>query len=207
MRIESAIVRILAIVDKALRNEFADDFDKRCLYAAFAVFALLQDEGFDTHLAGGDFVAFVVARSGERVGLQGFGYGRDQPSHFWVEVQDTIVDLGPHYLPQGSSFAAAAMPLVAWQLSDGLPVYLRYRAHMRYDPAVQLQSFPDVMARKDRFVAGCRAKYAAQRGQPRLPSWLLTSPMALELAAREGDVWAKNALRFAAGIDKSQLPF
>jgi hypothetical protein len=187
-------------VDKALRSEFADDFDKRCLSAAFAVFALLQDEGFDTRLAGGDFVAFVVARSEQRAGLQGFGYGSDQPSHFWVEVQDTIVDLGPHYLPHGSSFAAAAMPVVAWQFSDGLSVYLRYRTHMRYDPAVQLQSFPDVMARKDRFVAGCRAKYAAQRGQPRLPSWLLTGP-------REGDVWARNALRFAAGIDRSQLPF
>lgn len=207
MRIESAIVRTLAIVDKALRSEFADDFDKRCLYAAFAVFALLQDEGFDACLAGGDFVAFVVARSGERAGLQGFGYGSDQPSHFWVEVQDTIVDLGPHYLPHGSSFAAAAMPLVAWQLSDGLPVYLRYRTHTHCDPAVQLQSFPDVMARKDRFVAGCRAKYAAQRGQPRPPSWLLTGPVALELAAREGDVWARNAVRFAAGIDRSQLPF
>lgn len=105
------------------------------------------------------------------------------------------------------TIAAAAMPLVAWQLSDGLPVYLRYRTHTGYDPAVQLQSFPDVMARKDRLVAGCRAKYAAQRGQPRLPFWLLTVPVALELAAREGDVWARNAVRFAAGIDKSQLPF
>lgn len=207
MRIESVITRTLSVVDKALRKEFPGDYDKRCLYAAFATCALLQDAGFDAALAGGDFVAFVVASSGERAGLQGFGYGSTEPSHYWVEVEDTIVDLGPHYLPRGSSFPVSPMPLIAWRLADELPLYLRYRAHMRYDPAVQLQSDPAIMARKDRFVSECRAKYRAQMGQPKLPRWLLTGPDAVLAAALAGDSWAQNALRFASGIDESQIPF
>lgn len=207
MRIESAIIRTLSIVDRALRKEFPGDYDKRCLYAAFATCALLQDAGFDANLVGGDVLAFVVAVSGERAGLQGFGFGSDQPSHFWVEVQDTIVDLGPHYLPRGSSFPAVGMPLIAWQPAGDLPVFLRYRRHIRYDAAVQLQSDPAIRARMEQFVSICRARYRTQMGQPKLPAWILSGPEALAAAARNGDAWARNAIRFAQGIDQSQIPF
>ena len=62
MRIESAIVRTLAIVDKALRSEFGDDFDKRCLYAAFAVFALQNAGARGARAASGN----AAARPGSR---------------------------------------------------------------------------------------------------------------------------------------------
>jgi hypothetical protein len=187
MRIESVIARSLGIVDKALRKEFPEDFDKRCLYAAFATSALLQDAGVQANLVGGDFLAFVVSRVGKRAGLQGFGGATGgQPSHFWVEVEDTIVDPGPHYLPKGSSFAAASMPLVSWKRTGALPPYLRYRAHISYDPAVQLHSEPSIMRRKDVFVAHCREKFRAQLGQPKLPAWVLSGPEALARAAQAG---------------------
>jgi hypothetical protein len=109
MNLISTITRTLYVVDCSLRKEFPEDFYKRCMYAAFGSTALLQDAGYEANIVGGDFLAFVVAKSEQRAGLQGFGLGTDQPSHFWVEVDNTIVDVGPHYLPEDSRFPAASL--------------------------------------------------------------------------------------------------
>jgi hypothetical protein len=207
MNLISTITRTLHVVDRSLRKEFPEDFYKRCMYAAFGTTAILQDAGFGANIVGGDFLAFVVARSGQRAGLQGFGLGSDQPSHFWVEVDDTIVDVGPYYLPDGASFPAVSMPFVAWSPASVFPLYLRYRSNVQYDPRALLDSTPEIAKRLDAFVATCRARYAGQSGQPKLRSWLLTGGTALETAARAGDAWAQNAIRFANGIKEDQLPF
>ena len=73
--------------------------------------------------------------------------------------------------------------------------------------AFDLNSTPEIAKRLDTFVATCRARYAAQNGQPKLRSWLLTGGIALEGAARAGDAWAQNAIRFTNGITEDQLPF
>jgi hypothetical protein len=128
MNLISTITRSLYVVDRSLRKEFREDYYKRCMYAAFGTTALLQDAGFKANIVDGDFLAFVVARFEQRAGLQGFRLGTDQPSHFWVEVDDAIVDVGPHYLPDHSRFPAASMPFIAWSPVSKLPLYLRYRS-------------------------------------------------------------------------------
>ena len=207
MRIESTIRRVLFVVDRCLRKEFPDDYDKRCMYGAFATSVLLQDAGLEANIAGGDFLAFVVSRRGDEAGLQGFGLGEDQPSHFWVEVQDTIIDLGPHYLPKRSRYPAFDLPLVAWTLATGLPKYLRYRPLIRYASEAQLQATPDILARKEQFIAQCRERYKTQVGQPKLPGWVLSDQASLLTAARQGDLWALNAIRFSDGVRETDLPF
>jgi hypothetical protein len=81
MILEGTIIRALSVVDRALRKEFPGDFDKRCMYAASASCVLLHEAGFDSTIAGADFLAFVVSTSGHRAGMQGLGGGKDQPSH------------------------------------------------------------------------------------------------------------------------------
>ncbi len=207
MRIDTAISRALSVVDRTLRKEFPRDYDKRCIYAAFAICALLHDLDIEANIVGGDFVAFVVSQSGDRAGLQGFGNAGEELSHYWVAAADTIIDVGPHYLPKGSSFQAANMPLVAWSPMNELPLVLRYRPKMRFASQVELRSSTEIQVRKELFVSQCTRRYNAQLGQPKLPTWLLTGLASLELAARSGDFWARNALLFADRMDEAQLPF
>lgn len=207
MNFSSLVARTLYVVDRSLRKEFPADYYKRCMYAAFGTQALLADAGTDAAIVGGEFLAFVVAASGERAGLQGFGYGEGESSHYWVQAEGTIVDLGPHYLPDDARYAAAPLPFVAWSPASALPKFLRYRAQIHYSSAVTLQSTPEIVARVDAFVRQCRARFAAQRGQPKLPGWVLADTRSLQAAARGGDFWAQNALRFEGGIEEADLPF
>lgn len=201
----SLITRIYGVVDRNLKRKFPDDYDRRCMYAAFGVFELLKDAGIISHVIGGDFLAFVVAANGQRAGLQGFGAADNETSHFWVECDDAILDLGPHYLPRGSSFLASKLPFIAWQPASQLPRYLRYRVGIRYDPKVQLAWTPEINQRMETFIADCRARYAVQKGQPSLSSWILTDQRSLVDAAKRGDAWANSAIRFA-GMN-TPLPF
>jgi hypothetical protein len=207
MNLESAIARTFGIVDRTLRREFPDDYDKRCMYAAFACSALLEDLGFDANIVGGDFLAFIVSTSGQRAGLQGFGEGQGQLSHFWVEIGETLIDVGPHYLPKGSSYRASPVPFVAWSRASTLPKFLRYRVQVRYARHAALHAPSAIVDRVKDFVAQCRDRIATQKGQPSLPSWILVDSVSLEAAAKRGDFWARNAMRFAAGVGDAQLPF
>lgn len=198
------------VVDRALRATFPGDYDKRCLYSAFATCTLIQDAGYSASIVGGRFLAFVVSETGDRAGLQGFGGDLDQldpPSHFWVEAEGRILDLGPRYLSRGSSFPTAPIPMVAWNPPDGLPKYLRYQASIRYAPDVELLSNFEISNRKEAFVADCRRRYRSQVGQPKLSTWLLTDEGAVVGAASRGDLWALNALKFAERVNLGELPF
>ncbi|MEA2893500.1 MAG: hypothetical protein QOI05_4293 [Bradyrhizobium sp.] len=207
MNLPNLIARTLAIVDRSLRSEFPDDYHKRCMYAAFGTSALLQDAGHQASIVGGDFVALVVATSGQRAGLQGFGFGENEPSHYWVTLGDKIIDLGPYYLPRDSRYPAQPLPMVAWSPAEALPRYLRYRAEIAYDPAARLNSTPEIESRMAAFLTRCRNRFAEQRGQPKIPHWILTGDSSLVTAASSGDAWARNALRFANDFGDSELPF
>jgi hypothetical protein len=76
------------------------------------------------------------------------------------------------------------MPFIAWSPVTDLPLYLRYRSNVQYDPRAQLRSTPEIINQLDAFVGTCRSRYAAQSGQPKLRSWLLTGKSSLEAAAR-----------------------
>jgi hypothetical protein len=77
MDLRAAIPRIFTVVDRTLRKQFPSDYDKRCLYIAFATSALLNELDIESHIVGGDFLSFVVSTSGQRAGLQGFGGGEE----------------------------------------------------------------------------------------------------------------------------------
>lgn len=199
--------RLLSVVVRSLRKEFPDDFYKRCSYAAFATRALLLDAGVESEIIGGDMVAFIISRDGRRAGMQGFGFGKEQCSHFWVEAEGALIDVGPFLLPQDASYPVAEIPLVAWNLAQPFPAYLRYRCIVRFPAEAVMSSEAEHNARCDRFIAACRDRVASQVTGTKPLSWLLTDPDATANATRARDPWATGALRFAGLMDVAQLPF
>lgn len=207
MRIEGVVARAVAVVDRSLRRIFPADYDKRCMYAAFGLQSLLKRSGVLANIVGGDFLAFVVARSGDRAGMQGFGFGNDGPSHYWVETEELLLDFGPHYLPVSSSFDAAPMPFVAWRHSEPLPHVVRYKPTISYAPGAELLSTSEIMARMAEFIADCNRRYTAQMGQPKPPTWMLSDIDGLAAAAKFGDPWAQGSLLFLSRTKVEDLPF
>jgi hypothetical protein len=177
------------------------------MYAAFGMQKLLIDAGEAVNILGGDFLALVVSQDGQRTNLQGFGLGEQQHSHYWIETDDVIVDLGPFYLRQSSSFKAARIPIIKWEKSHSLPVFLRYQQHVRYDQGVMLNSSLEIEERMDTFLEACTHRAARLKGQPKLPSWLLTDLSSLISAANKNDIWAQHAIRFSQETKEDNLPF
>lgn len=203
----SQILRLLTTVVRSIRKEFPTDFYKRCSYAAFATRALLLDAGVESEIVGGDFMAFIVSKNGARAGMQGFGFGKEQCSHFWTIADGHLIDVGPHLLPHDSSYPIAAMPLVAWNMSSTLPAYLRYRPLERFPADAVMSKTPEQNERCDRFIAACRKRAASQIVGASSLSWLLTDEAATSAAARGRDAWATNAMQFSRMTDPGQLPF
>jgi len=190
--------RVLCVVDRTLRKEFPDDFHKRCMYSAFGIHTLLRELGHRPILVGGDFAAFVLSRDGRRASVQGYSsQGRSvESSHYWVELEGTVVDLGTSYLPVESSFPAAAMPATHWDLSFPLPKALQYRPEIQYDPEVELRSSAEITDRMDKFLDLCKKRNEGSLVNSKFDSWLLRDPSSLAGAAKRGDLWAAGAIRF-----------
>ncbi|MDX0980297.1 hypothetical protein GOE03_30970 [Sinorhizobium medicae] len=208
MQFEKAVVRSFSVVDRALRRTFPGDYHKRCLYAAFGMQALLSDFGHAASIQGGDAATFMVLQSEDQAGMQGFANAAEGQAHYWVVAAGQLVDIGPHYLPQDSSFAAATVPLVCWELAQGFPTFLRYRALEDFGSVTALVATNEIHARMESFIGHCRTKVNQQLGQPKLPTWILTDHQAVDAHAKRGDSWARGALQFASmpGIERS-LPF
>jgi hypothetical protein len=200
-------LKLLGVVVRSLRKEFPEDFYKRCYYAAFAMRALLLDGGVEAEIVGGDFVAFIVSRDGSRAGMQGFGFGAEQCSHFWVEAEGRLLDVGPYLLPEDASYPVSGMPLVAWDLTTPFPAFLRYRRVQRCPANALMSAVPGQNARCDRFIAACRSRAANHIAGSKPLAWLLTDPRATVSAARSRDSWATGAIRFARMSTISDLPF
>lgn len=196
---------ILATVAQALRAEFPEDFYKRCAYAAFGVAALLREDGIEAHAAGGDFMAFVMSHDGQQAVLQGFGFGEDQCSHFWVETDQRLIDLGPYFLPDDARFSAVPMPAVAWDIAEPLPRSIRYRAITRFFADAKMSSDPTISARCDAFVARCFREVRADT--KRFPTWLVTGKASMRIAASRRNLWALGAERFERMADPRQIMF
>lgn len=192
-----ALDRSFSIVDRALRQAFPEDYYRRCMYAAFGIQALLKELGFDASILGGDMLAFAVARSGREASLQGFGNSSDGYAHYWVTAEGRLIDLGPHYLPLDSRYPTEPMPLVAWPLEEGLPVFLRYRVGEDFGPKTALAADSVIEQRMEDFLHLCRRKLAGQIGQPTLPHWVLQGASSLLFHSNRGDPWALAATRFS----------
>lgn len=199
--------RILTVVERTLRKTFPDDCQKRCAYSAFGIHALLKDAGVEATLIGGDFAAFVMSLDGAQASVQGFGFGEDQCSHFWVEADGRLIDVAPHFLPRESSYPVVPMPAIAWDLSETLPQYFRYRVIERFPEAAMMSSDATINARCERFVAACQERLQAQVGPIDFPTWVATGSASVAKMVNRKDRWALGARRFEGLADLQDLPF
>jgi hypothetical protein len=155
---------------------------------------------------GGDFVGFVVARDGKRAKMQGFANSEDAYAHYWIEASGRLIDLGAYFLPDDSGFNAASMPAVAWDLTYPLPRFLRYRALGRSGNAGVLSSDPAINERCVKFAERC-LNNALHEKNSKFPTWIVTNPSSVEIAANRKTLWAHAAMRFARRDDPRDLPF
>ncbi|MER8462972.1 hypothetical protein [Mesorhizobium sp. M1396] len=197
MRFESALERSFAIVDRTLRQSFREDYYKRCMYAAFGMQSLLTELGYPASIQGGDVLAFMVARSGNEAGLQGFANASDGHAHYWTVAENRLIDIGPYYLPRESSFSAVQVPLIAWSTFERLPPFLRYRVAEDFGRTTILVADESIQQRMAKFIELCRRKLKQQIGQPKPPNWILTGTAALLSRGERGDPWARNAMLFS----------
>lgn len=198
MRLDRSISRIAIVVEKSLRKCFPDDYDNRCMYAAFGMHTLAKKQNHTSIIVAGGFAALTVSRDNSHAVYQGYNDGDGEFGHYWCEIDGHTVDLGPSFLPVSSKFSAANAPLIMWPLTKEFPASLRYAPKMRYHTDVQPQMADDIMQKLEGFLAVCDQKFAALHGQPKLKTWVLSGPGALTTAAAKGDLWAKGSQRVEA---------
>lgn len=203
----AAIERVLAIVEYCLCESFPRDFFRRCAFAAFGVRALLQDEGIEAVMTGGQFAALVVESNGAKVAVQGFAGGADLYPHFWVEAEDRLIDLGPHMLAYGSDYPVLPMPALAWDMSAPLPAAIRYKAHGRLPADNRMSADRALNLRCDAFVEQCRFEAVDRKKSPPLPTWLAVNYASMVAAVERADPWAREAKLFETAAEPHPLPF
>lgn len=191
------IEELFAVTDWCIKNSFPDDYDARCLYNACAIHTVLMSEGVKAIIVGGNVGVFTLSTDGREALLEGFGGGDiTQPSHYWVEADEIILDPGTSYLPKRSRMHAVLMPMVAWPKNNALPNYLQYKETIRYAEEVEYIFPDDITNRVSDFIERCQKRYASRAAKKKLSTWILSSPNGLNNAAKSGDRWAKGALRF-----------
>lgn len=195
--VESVVVeRIPCVVNRCLKSQFPDDYYKRCLYASYGIHSLLQAMGYSPVVVGGNFLALVVSRDERQASMQGYGSDFAEHSHYWVELNGSIIDLGTHYLPVGSSFVASQMPALFWDITNVLPKGLIYASEARY-ASTEISHFePLIEERMIMFIAACHARMKQPLVKPKLGRWLATTPSSFQNAASKGDVWARSVIRY-----------
>lgn len=177
------------------------------MYASFGLSALLNDAGMATQIIGGDFLCAVVSQDGSRMTLQGFGSQHSElPSHYWIEAQGTLIDLGPTFLPIRSSYPSAPLPVIRWPLISKLPNFITYRETKRYTEGVKI-SDPIFFRKNCEFVAHCRKLNRDTKTNVDLGAWQLTDWPSLQQAANAGDFWARAMFVFLKRSMRAEFPF
>lgn len=205
--VEAAIVeRVLCVVDRCLRGQFPDDYYKRCLYASFGVHGLLRAMGHSPVIVGGNFLAFVVSRDQRQASMQGYASESGEHSHYWVELDGSIIDLGTYYLPVGSSFAASEIPALFWDRGYHMPKGLKYAPEARYASPEVGHLDPHIIEKMVPFLAACHSRMGQLLVKPKIGKWLVTSPSSIQQAASKGDLWARAVIRYES-MPAEHLPF
>ncbi|MBU2708725.1 hypothetical protein KCM76_22220 [Zooshikella marina] len=208
MRIENLKVEdLFATIDWCIKKYFPDNYDARCLYSACAIHTILVSCGVKAQIVGGNVGIFTVSIDGREALLQGFG-GSDatQPSHYWVETSELILDPGAAYLPKSSQIKVVPMPMVAWRKTNPLPSYLQYQDKIRYAVDAEYMFAEDIATRISDFIELCKKRYTSRAAKKKLVTWLLTSPDSLNNAAKLGNKWAKCALHFQSMKSVPTIP-
>lgn len=208
MRFDKAIQRCASVVERSLKKTFPQDYDSRCLYAALGMHHLTKKLGYRPNMVRGDFSALVVAKDNSQATFQ--GYNRVEAdnnfAHYWCDVEDHIVDLGPSLLPKKSRFPAANVPIVMWPKKHPLPNSLMYTPKIAYHPDAINAMEPAIMTKVKNFLQTCDQKFAAQKGQPKLKNWLVSGPKSIASAAARGDLWAKGTIHIEGNSNLKRAP-
>ena len=200
-----AVGRIRAVVDYALRESFPANYWKRCTYAAFGLNQLLTQRGIACEFVSGEVLCFTLSPDGNRAQLEGYGNAvGGTPSHYWIEADGALLDLGVHYLPKEARRPIVAMPVVRWAKREPLPRYLRYR-EMGRAPAMRPDS--SIVGRVEDFLGRCEIVDRDLGDGLTAPAWALTGPDTLRAATQRSDTWARGAARFETWVDPRKLPF
>lgn len=192
----AVVERVLCVVDRCLRGQFPDDYYKRCLYASFGVHDLLQALGHRPAVVGGNFLAFAVSRDQRQATMQGYASDSGEHSHYWVELDGAIIDLGTYYLPIGSSFPASEMQAMFWDTGYRMPKGLKYAPEAHYTSPEVAHLEPHIIEKMMLFLAACHARMAQPLVKPKIGKWLVTSPSSIKKAAIKGDLWAHAVMRY-----------
>lgn len=198
---------LFAAADWCIKSSFPEDYDARCIYSACAIHTILVSRGIEAVIVGGNIGVFTLSTDGRKALLEGFGGGDSaQPSHYWVEANEIILDPGVSYLPKRSKIKAVSMPMVAWSKSSELPKFLQYVEKVRYTKDAQYV-FPEVIAnRVSEFIDRCSKRYSSKVARKKLSTWLLSDPTELIAAAKSGDIWARGAIRFQSMDSVPTIP-
>ncbi|OLU00931.1 hypothetical protein SAMN04490202_0880 [Pseudomonas reinekei] len=195
--VDAAVVeRVLCVVDRCLKGQFPDDYYKRCLYASFGVHSLLRALGHSPAVVGGNFLAFVVSRDQRQASMQGYASESGEHSHYWVELDGSIIDLGTYYLPVGSSFLSSEMPVLFWDTGYRMPKGLKYVPEARYASPEVAHLEPHIIEKMVPFLAACHARMGQPPVKPKIGKWLVTTPSSIQRAASKGDLWARAVIRY-----------
>ncbi|EUB86985.1 hypothetical protein [Pseudomonas sp. GM30] len=204
--VDAAVVeRVLCVVDRCLRGQFPEDYYKRCLYASFGVHVLLRALGHSPAVVGGSFLAFVVSRDQRQASMQGYASDSGEHSHYWVELDGWIIDLGTYYLPIGSSFLASEMPALYWDKGYRMPKGLKYAPEARYASPEVAHLEPHIIEKMVPFLAACQVRMCQPLVKPKIGKWLVTTPSSIQRAASKGDLWARAVIRYES-MPAERLP-
>jgi hypothetical protein len=128
--------------------------------------------------------------------MQGYASDSDEHSHYWVELDGAIIDLGTYYLPIGSSFPASEMQAMFWDMGYRMPKALKYAPDAHYASPEVAHLEPHIIEKMMLFLAACHARMAQPLVKPKIGKWLVTSPSSIKKAAIKGDLWARAVMRY-----------
>jgi hypothetical protein len=180
-QVNDSITRALTVVDLSLREVFPNNYWKRCTYAAFGLNRLLSQGGIASEFVSGDILCFTLSTDGRTPLLEGYGNAAGGgPSHYWIEAEGALLDLGAHYLPMEARRPIVPMPVIRWDAKEPLPRYLRYRELARA-PAMQPEA--TIAEKVHGFVQHCELRDRRLGDDLTMPHWALTGPASLDAAA------------------------
>ncbi len=116
---------------------------------------------------GGRFSAFVVSQDQRRGFVHGYASESGEHSHYWVELDGSIIDLGTYYLPAGAGFLACEMPAVFWDTAYAFPKGLTYAPEASYASSEVAQLAPHIIEKMEPFLAACHARMGRPLVKPK----------------------------------------
>lgn len=205
MKLDACAKRAAYIVNKALQSYFPEDYQARCMYAAYGTQSVLQTMGYQSRIVAGSFGIFSLARDGSRVTFDIWGGNDTGVSHFWCVVNGRILDPTSPFMSHKGAFPKYPAPIVYWDATKPMPRCFRYTYACDLDPRSIEKHDAGMKKRRAEFVALCDEKLQRTKGQPRMKSWLLKDMSSLRIAARSGDGWAAGALKLEEMPGNDQL--